>query len=289
MSGKFAVFETIGAVFDAFKAKFFPLLGWLILPFFALIPIFALFGFVFGGSIFLFIQSIQMAAAFGNPSFLFFGGSIILVLVLFYLVLILFGAWYGIYASRLGYFALIGQPLQPGDARKRGFGRMIPSLLVTFVILVAEAAAIGLAVLVFIGLAATGAIGVLIAILLAIVFFVAWIYVVLGLSAVTPVMANEGLGFSALTRSWNLVSGNRWQLIGYNLMWMLILVGFYLVFLILIFTGALTMALSVVLGILILTLLYLAFICVMVVFGGLVAPAAYLGLLKAEKAVADPA
>ena len=166
---------------------------------------------------------------------------------------------------------------------------MISSLLVSIVLMLAYVAAYA-ALLLLVGLlSALGVFGIAIAVLIGIGFVIVLFYVGLGLIAVTPIMANEGLGFSAISRSWDLADGNRWQLLGYNLMWILIFIAFYIGFIIAAFVSGLLMAASVIFGMILIGVAYLAFIFIIMVVSNLIGPAAYLGLLRANGENTDEA
>lgn len=285
MQQKFEVFGSISLAFDGVKRKFWPLAGWSFLPYIAVILVYALIGAVFGAVFYGFLLSLQNGLVGGNfNAFAGAGIGLIAFFILFFVFSVLFYSWYALYLARIGTQALMGEDLRPGDAFRCGINRMISLFLIQVVLIIALYAAGLLVGLLMASLASLGSVGFFLVLLVGVAAVVAYFYVALGLVALVPIMANEGLGFGALARSWEMARGNRWQLLGTILMWILILVGIYLGFFVFMFVvGGLaslaSSALAAILTIPATVIFLLGVLTLMAVMG----PSMYLGLLKAEQ------
>ena len=108
MSEKFEAIKSIFHAFDGFKRKFWPIVGWVALPWLILIPVVLLIGFTIVGSLLGGLVGLEYAVETGNFNGLFLSGGFIATLVIFYLFFLLFGSWPGIYSARLGTQVLLG-------------------------------------------------------------------------------------------------------------------------------------------------------------------------------------
>ena len=276
MSEKFEVGASISHAFAELRRKFWPIVGWTVPP--------SLILDLGSSSIASMIFSDLEYAVGTDSSFLsenFIATPISFLLFVFCCGIFL--SWYGIYRARLGTQVLLGEDMRPREARQRGFNRMLSLLLVSLVIMLAGGvvlrSAAGLAAIFPLGL---GGFGILLALAVGIALFVALLYIIVGLNCVMCIMANEGLGFSALGRFWQLAKGNHWKLLQSMVLWMLICVGMILVFLLCVVIKEMLMTASVPLDQLLSFLVFLVPYCIASALNTVMWPSIYLGLLKVE-------